>query len=76
MPGRRSTRWTTPGPNTSSTRPFPTLYRSRYPNYTLTPWLASDVEPPAGSADGDNWVIDVNMREGLVLVRRITAHGR
>ena len=44
----------------------PTLYRSRYPNYTLTPWLASDVEPPAGSADGDNWVIDVNMREGLV----------
>ena len=43
-----------------------TLYRTSYPNYMLTPSLAADVIPPTGVPDGDNWVIDVTMRDGLV----------
>ncbi len=45
---------------------IPTLYGSAFPSYTVVPNLAADVEPPLGSASGDNWVIDVNMRQGLV----------
>ena len=45
---------------------IPTLYGSTFPSYTVVPNLAADVEPPLGAASGDNWVIDVNMRQGLV----------
>lgn len=43
----------------------PSLYTLSFPNYTLVPSIASDIEPPIGAAEGDNWVIDVNIQEGL-----------
>ena len=45
---------------------LPSLYGSTFPSYTVVPNLAADVEPPLGAASGDNWVIDVNLRQGLV----------
>ena len=45
---------------------IPALYGSAFPSYTVVPSLAADVEPPLGAASGDNWVIDVNLRQGLV----------
>jgi len=39
------------------------LYTLQPPSYTLAPSVAADPEPPAGSADGDNWVIDINLRD-------------
>jgi ABC-type transport system substrate-binding protein len=45
---------------------IPGLYTLSFPNYTLVPSLAADIEPPLGAADGDNWVIDVAMQDGLV----------
>ena len=45
---------------------LPSLYGSAFPSYTVVPNLAADVEPPLGAASGDNWVIDVNLRQGLV----------
>lgn len=45
---------------------LPSLYGSAFPSYTVVPGLAADVEPPLGAASGDNWVIDVNLRQGLV----------
>ena len=44
---------------------IPYLYTLSFPNYTLIPSMASDVEPPIGAADGDNWVIDVSVQDGL-----------
>ena len=45
---------------------IPSLYGSTFPSYTLVPGLAADVEPPLGAASGDGWIIDVNLRDGLV----------
>ncbi len=45
---------------------IPSLYGSAFPSYTVVPGLAADVEPPLGAASGDNWVIEVNLRQGLV----------
>ena len=45
---------------------IPSLYGSAFPSYTVVPGLAADVEPPLGAASGDNWVIEVNMRQGQV----------
>ena len=45
---------------------IPSLYGSAFPSYTVVPGLAADVEPPLGAASGDNWVIEVNVRQGLV----------
>ena len=45
---------------------LPSLYGLAFPSYTVVPNLAADVEPPLGAASGDNWVIDVNLRQGLV----------
>ena len=45
---------------------IPSLYGSAFPSYTVVPNLAADVEPPLGAASGDGWVIDVNLRQGLV----------
>ncbi|WP_420613291.1 ABC transporter substrate-binding protein [Candidatus Spongiisocius sp.] len=45
---------------------LPSLYGSTFPSYTVIPSIAADVEPPLGAASGDNWVIDVNLRQGLV----------
>ena len=45
---------------------IPSLYGSAFPSYTVVPNLAADVEPPLGAASGDNWVIDVNLRQGQV----------
>lgn len=45
---------------------IPSLYTLSFPGYTLIPSTAADIEPPLGAADGDNWVMDVNMQDGLV----------
>ena len=55
---------------------IPSLYGSSFPSYTLVPGLAADVTPPTGTASGDNWVIDVNLRNDQVWSdgSPITAH--
>ena len=44
---------------------IPGMYTLSFPNYTLIPSMAADVEPPIGAAEGDNWVIDVSVQDGL-----------
>lgn len=41
------------------------LYTSVPPTFTQVPRLASDPEPPVGQAQGDVWVIDVALRDGI-----------
>ena len=55
---------------------IPSLYGSTFPSYTVVPNLAADVEPPLGALDGDNWVIDVGIRNDVVWSdgSAITAH--
>ncbi|MCY4368488.1 MAG: ABC transporter substrate-binding protein [bacterium] len=55
---------------------IPSLYGSTFPSYTVVPNLAADVEPPLGAPDGDNWVIDVGIRNDVVWSdgTAITAH--
>ncbi len=43
----------------------PSLYTEAFPNYTLVPSMAATAEVPIGEADGEEWVIDVPIREGL-----------
>lgn len=42
-----------------------TLYTLQLPTYTYAPVAASAAEAPTGAADGDNWVIEVPLRQGL-----------
>jgi ABC-type transport system substrate-binding protein len=42
-----------------------TLYTLALPTYTHAPVVAAPVEVPIGAADGDNWVIEVPLREGM-----------
>ena len=44
----------------------PSLYGVQFPNYTVVPGIAADAEPPLGAADGDTWVIDVPIQDGLM----------
>ena len=55
---------------------IPSLYGSTFPSYTVVPSLAANIEPPLGGADGDNWVIDVGIRDDVVWSdgSAITAH--
>ncbi len=39
------------------------VYGQIAPTYTLAPSLALPADPPIGEADGDNWVIDVPLRD-------------
>jgi ABC-type transport system substrate-binding protein len=41
------------------------LYTLSLPSYTHSPVLAAPLEAPIGEADGDDWVIEVPLREGL-----------
>lgn len=43
----------------------PSLYTEAFPNYMLVPSMAASVEIPLGAAAGEQWVIDVPIREGL-----------
>ena len=45
---------------------IPSVYTLSFPNYTLIPSMAADVEPPIGATDGDTWVITVALQDGLV----------
>ncbi|MDX1468029.1 MAG: ABC transporter substrate-binding protein [Acidimicrobiia bacterium] len=42
-----------------------TLYTLTLPTYTYSPVVALPAEAPLGAADGDNWVIEVPLRQGL-----------
>lgn len=42
-----------------------TLYTLTLPTYTYSPVVAQPAEAPVGEADGDNWVIEVPLRQGL-----------
>ena len=41
------------------------VYTQLAPTFTLAPSLAADAVPPVGAADGDGWVIEVALREGI-----------
>jgi ABC-type transport system substrate-binding protein len=42
------------------------LYTLALPTYTHAPVASALVDAPEGAADGDNWVIEIPLREGLV----------
>ena len=41
------------------------LYTLTLPTYTYSPVAASAIDVPEGAADGDDWVIEIPLREGL-----------
>lgn len=42
------------------------LYRLLPPGYTLAPMLAAPAEPPLPVQNGDSWVVEIPLREGIL----------